>query len=93
MPFLMSHEGVFHRGSKIAKSKKSVPHHLCGSVTIPLKEIWFLSTKGLSQDGCMAPVVKVQRVPKEPMAPALASTLNVYVLWDCRFFFVVRLLP
>ena len=37
MPFLMSHEGVFHRGSKLAKSKKTVPHHLCGSVTIPLK--------------------------------------------------------
>ena len=37
MPFLMSHEGVFHRGSKLAKSKKSVPHHLCGSATIPLK--------------------------------------------------------
>ena len=33
----MSHEGVFHRGSKLAKSKKSVPHHLCGSATIPLK--------------------------------------------------------
>ena len=35
----MSHEGVFHRGSKLAKSKKSVPHHLCGSATIPLKRL------------------------------------------------------
>ena len=39
MPFLMSHEGVFHRGSKLAKSKKSVPHHLCGLATIPLKDL------------------------------------------------------
>ena len=39
MLFLMSHGGVFHRGSKLAKSQKSVPHHLCASVTMSLKRI------------------------------------------------------
>ena len=33
------------------------------------KEIGFLSTKGFSQDGCLAPVVKVQRVPRNPWHP------------------------
>ena len=38
MPFLMSHAGVIHRGSKLDKSKKSVPQHLCASATMSLKE-------------------------------------------------------
>ena len=37
--FLMSHGGPFHRGSKLAKSQKSVPHHLCASVTMSLKAL------------------------------------------------------
>ena len=37
MLFIMSHARVIHRGSKLAKSKKSVPHHLCNSATMSLK--------------------------------------------------------
>ena len=35
--FLMSHVGVIHRGPKLAKSKRSVPHHLCALATMSLK--------------------------------------------------------
>ena len=38
MLFLMSHGGIFHRGSNLAKSQKSVPHHLCASATMSLKQ-------------------------------------------------------